>query len=89
MIKTADVQDVAARFTDWLKEVAAGHEVVVTENSRPVARVVAPAEVRPLASPASQPITTSVLGLPVFHGRKVLTPQITAAEIAEEMFDRR
>jgi antitoxin (DNA-binding transcriptional repressor) of toxin-antitoxin stability system len=89
MIKTADVQDVAARFTDWLKEVAAGHEVVVTENSRPVARVVAPVAARPLATRTGQPVTLSVLGLPVFHGREVLTPQVASAEIAEEMFDRR
>jgi prevent-host-death family protein len=48
MTKTADVNDVAAHFTDWLKEVAAGHELVVTQNNRPVARVVGPA-------PASEP----------------------------------
>jgi prevent-host-death family protein len=43
MTKTADVKDVAAHFAEWLKEVAAGHEVVVTESGRPVARVVRPA----------------------------------------------
>ncbi|MBX3747158.1 MAG: type II toxin-antitoxin system prevent-host-death family antitoxin [Verrucomicrobiae bacterium] len=90
MTKTADVKDVAANFTHWLKEVAAGHEVVVTENDRPVARVLAAAEeARSLPQPAGQPTTPAPLGLPVFHGHKVLTPHITSAEIAEEMFDRR
>jgi prevent-host-death family protein len=62
MTKTADVKDVAANFSAWLKELAAGHEVVVTENGHPVARVVSPADAtresghrQPAESASSEP----------------------------------
>jgi prevent-host-death family protein len=55
MTKTVDVKDVAANFAKWLKEVEAGHEVVVTEDHRPVARVVPASESPPKAKNSGRP----------------------------------
>lgn len=80
MIKTAEVHEVAAHFTDWLRQVAEGHEVIITERSHPLARLVA-AE----SSPRKH---SSPLDVPPLRGAKVLTPNISSAEIAEEMWGR-
>jgi antitoxin (DNA-binding transcriptional repressor) of toxin-antitoxin stability system len=83
MTKTADVKDVAANFTQWLKEVAAGHEVVVTENDRPVARVLA----APAGFTGSQP-RRELADLPSLPGKWTGEEVIKGETLADEMFDR-
>ena len=41
MTKTADVKELASHLDQWIKEVSAGHEVVVTQNDQPIAKFVA------------------------------------------------
>ncbi len=80
MTKTAEIQDVAAHLSEWLQQVASGHEVVITQESKPVARLVAT---------GNTPVVSSgFLGLPVFHGHQVLTPNFSSSEIAAEMWER-
>jgi antitoxin (DNA-binding transcriptional repressor) of toxin-antitoxin stability system len=103
MTKTADVKDVAANFTHWLKEVAAGHEVVVTENDRPVARVLAaPTEaiLQPATSPQEAPIwavakpedstsdLTAWIRAHAHQGRPRSHQPVSQSELADELFHR-
>lgn len=83
MTKTADVKDVAANFSDWLKEVAAGHEVVVTENDRPVARVLA----APPGFTGGQPRRV-LADLPSLPGEWTGEAVIKGETLADEMLDR-
>lgn len=78
MTKTAELEDVAAHLAEWLQQVAAGHEVVITHSSKPVARL--------LSATRSESTSKGFLDLPVFHGHQVLTPNFTSAEIADEMW---
>ncbi len=81
MTKTAEAGELAAHLMEFLDDVKAGHEVLVTRGQQPVARLVS---MRP--EPPSRP--RSILDLPSFKGHRVLTPVITQAELAEEMFAR-
>lgn len=81
--KTADVKDVAANFTKWLEEVAAGHEVVVTENDRPVARVLA----APARFTGGQPRRV-LADLPSLRGKWMGEAVIKGETLADEVFDR-
>jgi antitoxin (DNA-binding transcriptional repressor) of toxin-antitoxin stability system len=66
---------------DLIKQVQAGNEVLLTQDSKPVARLVPAAE-----KPA---VHTCGLDIPSITGHRVLTPNISQRDIAEEMFDRR
>jgi prevent-host-death family protein len=93
MTKTADVSEVAAHFTDWLRQVAEGHEVVITERSQPLAKLVAVepgAGTNAMSSPAQRAEAVAAWiranGLP---GRWIGEVPFDTAIIAEEMFDRK
>ena len=101
MTKTADVKDVAANFTQWLKEVAAGHEVVVTENDRPVARVLAAAAgLQPRPGPQERPASaaakpgdstsdlTTWIRAHAHKGRPRSHQPVSQSELADELFHR-
>jgi antitoxin (DNA-binding transcriptional repressor) of toxin-antitoxin stability system len=66
------------QLADLIKQVQAGNEVLLTQNAKPVARLV----------PAKATVTSSGSPLRVrsLSGHKVLTPIIAQEEIAEEMF---
>lgn len=81
MTTTADLKDLAGNLSGVIRQVLAGNEVVLTNFSEPVARIVPilkqggkkplpPWKIRSLSRP------------------RVLTPIITGAEIAEDMFNR-
>jgi len=74
-------QEAAAHFSDWLRQVAEGHEMIITEHSQPLARLVPAGNVKPKFF--------SPLEVPPLRGGKVLTPNISSAEIAEEMWGRK
>lgn len=80
MTTTAEVNGNTGQLADLLKQVQAGHEVLLTQGNKPVARLV-PA-VAPTAAP---PAPIQIRSLP---GHRVLTPVISQSELADELFDR-
>ncbi len=68
-------------LADLLKKVRAGDEVVLTERNKPVAKLV----------PATEPPRSPAMALRVrsIRGHRVLTPEFSQAQTAEEMFGRR
>lgn len=71
---TANVAEIKAHFSHFLRQVAAGQSVTVTNRDRPVAQLVPPAEERnslrthkPLKVPAA---LAGLLNLPPLGGRR-------------------
>ena len=69
------------QLTELVEQLKAGNEVIITQGSEPVAKLV----------PASETVPLPIDGLRIygFKGYKVLTPVITHADIAEDMYDDR
>ena len=67
------------QLADLLARVLAGDEVVLTQDNKPVAKLVPAASEHRHAAP---------LRLRSFEGRRVLTPAISQQDLAEEMFGR-
>ena len=78
MTMTAEVR--AEQLAELVKQVQAGNEVLLTQGSKPVAKLV--------AAPAP-PVGPSPLNFRSFKGHRVLTPQIAQGELADEMFSAR
>ncbi len=79
MIVTAEVG--TRHLADLIKQVQAGDEILLTQNNKPVAKIV----------PASDNGISSgrALNIRSIRGHRVLTPIISQEELAEEMFGRR
>ncbi len=81
MTKTAEAGELAKHLMEFLDDVKAGHEVLVTRGQKPVARLV------PLPAPAKhQP--RSVLNLRSLPGRWIGENVIKGSDLADEMFAR-
>ena len=78
MTTTAEVNDFAGRLAELVDRVRAGDEVLLTQGNKPVARLVSASE------EATPPQT--VFKIRSLRGHRVLTPVISQAEIAEELF---
>jgi antitoxin (DNA-binding transcriptional repressor) of toxin-antitoxin stability system len=78
MIVTEEVK--TGQLAELLKQVQAGNEIVLTQDHKPVAKLVAALQEKSEQRPAWK--------LHSIPGHRVLTPNINQAEIAEEMFDR-
>jgi prevent-host-death family protein len=80
MTTTAEVKDVASQLAELVERVRAGEVVLLTQENKLVAKLV----------PASEPEQPQAprLNLRSLKGHRVLTPVISQAEIAEEMFGR-
>jgi prevent-host-death family protein len=80
MTMTAEVNEVTGRLAELVKQVQAGDEVLLTQSQKPVARIV------------SVPETEGAAGAPLrirsLSGHRVLTPVISQAELAAELFGR-
>ena len=78
MTTVADVSEFAGSFVEWLKQVQAGNEVLLTQGNKPVAKLV----------PASEPKIESGTPLRIrsLKGHRVLTPVLSQEELAEELF---
>ena len=76
MIVTAEIG--AGQLAELVKQVQAGNEVLLTESNKPVARLVS----------ASEKKTTPSVPLQVrsIKGRQILTPIISQADLADDMF---
>jgi prevent-host-death family protein len=81
MTTTAEVNDFAGRLAELVERVQAGDEVLITQGNKPIARLV-PA-VKEEAAPRA------ALQVRSLKGHRVLTPVISQAELAEEMFERK
>ena len=68
------------QLADLIKQVQAGDEVLLTQGNQPVARLVS--ALKENAPPRA------ALRVRSLKGHKVLTPVISPAELAGEMFDR-
>jgi antitoxin (DNA-binding transcriptional repressor) of toxin-antitoxin stability system len=75
---TMKAEIVAEQLAELVKQVEAGNEVLLTQGNKPVARLV--------AAVAEIAVPTSPLHIRSFKGHRVLTPVISQAELAEEMF---
>lgn len=80
MTTTAEVNGFTGQLAELVKQVQAGHEVLLTQGNKPVARLV-PAGDREIVPGAALQIRS-------LKGHRVLTPSISQAELAAEMFDR-
>ena len=78
MTTVAEVSELAGRLAELLKQVQAGGEVLLTQGNEPVAKLV----------PASGQKTGSGAPLRIrsLRGHRVLTPVLSQADLAEEMF---
>lgn len=81
MTPVAEVNDLAERLVELVKQVEAGHEVLLTQGDRPVAKLVPASEAK---SGSRAPLRIRSL-----KGHRVLTPVFSQAELAGEMFARR
>jgi antitoxin (DNA-binding transcriptional repressor) of toxin-antitoxin stability system len=77
MIVTTEVG--AGQLAELVKQVQAGNEVLLTQSSKPVAKIVSAAEKTVSAAP---------LQIRSLKGHRVLTHIISQGELAEEMFGR-
>ena len=81
MTKTAEAGDLAKHLAHFLDEVKAGHEVLVTRGTTPVARLV------PVRNQSRfQP--RSIRGLRALAGQWVGETVLKSGDLAEEMFAR-
>jgi prevent-host-death family protein len=78
MTTTTEIKDVAGQLAKLLERVRAGDVVLLTEENKPVAKLVAADEQE---QPGAERLTFRSL-----KGHQVLAPVISQAEIAEEMF---
>jgi antitoxin (DNA-binding transcriptional repressor) of toxin-antitoxin stability system len=77
----------AAKLDDLLKQVQAGNEVLLVDGDKPVARLTAAVDLVKENEGTSDK-GQSILNIRAIEGPRVLIPNFTHAEVAEEMFDR-
>lgn len=80
MTKTAEVSDFTGQLAELIKQVQAGNEVVLTQSNKPVAKLI--------AAPESKVAHSTSLQIRSLKGHRVLTPDISQSELADEMFPR-
>ncbi len=80
MITTAEVNEFTGKLAELVKQVQAGNEVLLTEGRKPVAKIVSTSE--------KETASGSTLQIQSLKGHRVLTPVISQAELAEELFRR-
>jgi prevent-host-death family protein len=80
MTTTAEVNEFTGRLAELVKQVQAGNEVVLTQERKPVAKIVSTSE-KEIGSGTTIQIHS-------LQGHRVLTPVISQSELADEMFER-
>jgi antitoxin (DNA-binding transcriptional repressor) of toxin-antitoxin stability system len=78
MIVTTEIG--TRQLAELIKQVQAGDEVLLTQDSKPVARLVAAS-----TKPAKSRNVVPVRSIP---GHRVLIPNVSQGELADEMFNR-
>jgi antitoxin (DNA-binding transcriptional repressor) of toxin-antitoxin stability system len=80
MTTKADIAELAGRLAEFVRQVESGNIVLLMRDSKPVARLVPATEI-----PAATGLPLSIRSL---KGHRVLTPVISQAELADELFAR-
>ena len=80
MTTTAEVNEFTGRLAELVKQVQAGNEVLLTQERKPVTKIVSTSE-KEIAS-------GTTLQIHSLKGHRVLTPVISQSELADEMFSR-
>jgi prevent-host-death family protein len=80
MTKTAEVSEFTGKLAELVKQVQAGNEVLLTQERKPVAKIVSTSE--------KEIVSRAKLQIRSLKGHRVLTPTISQSELAEEMFTR-
>jgi prevent-host-death family protein len=80
MTTTAEVNEFTGRLAELVKQVQAGNEVLLTQDRKPVAKIVSTSE--------KEIISGTPLQIHSLKGHHVLTPVISQSELADEMFSR-
>jgi antitoxin (DNA-binding transcriptional repressor) of toxin-antitoxin stability system len=78
MLVTSEIG--TGQLADLIKQVQAGNEVLLTQDDKPVARLVAAGE--------ANAENGAALRVRSIRGHQVLTPIISQEELAEDMFGR-
>ena len=81
MTKTAEAGELAAHLSEFLDEMKARHEVLVTRGQKPVARLVPANALQPKRR-------RSLLKIKSLPGRWIGEAVIKQSDLAEEMFAR-
>ena len=68
----------SAPLSDLIKQVQAGNEIILTEDKKPVARLVPAVECLESKS--------SPLQIPSITGHRVMIPNVSQGELADELF---
>jgi antitoxin (DNA-binding transcriptional repressor) of toxin-antitoxin stability system len=80
-VVTVKAEIKTGQLADLVKQVQAEDEVLLTENDKPVAKIVSTANRQ--VSPDSK------LNVRPIKGHRVLTPNVSQSEVADELFGRR
>jgi prevent-host-death family protein len=80
MTTTAEVNEFTGRLAELVKQVQAGNEVLLTQERKPVAKIVSTSE--------TEIISGAKLQIRSLKGHRVLTSVIAQSELADEMFER-
>jgi prevent-host-death family protein len=81
MTTTAEVKEFTGRLAELVRQVRVGNEVLLTQERKPVAKIVSTSENRIVSGAKLQSHS--------LKGHRVLTPAVSQSELAEEMFTRR
>ena len=80
MTTTAEVNEFTGRLAELVKQVQAGNEVLLTQEHKPVAKIV--------SASAMGTVSGTPLQIHSLKGHRVLTPVIFQSELADEIFER-
>jgi prevent-host-death family protein len=80
MTTTAEVNEFTGRLAELVKQVQAGNEVLLTQERKPVAKIVSTSE--------REIVSGTTIQIRSLKGHRVLTPVISQSELADEMFER-
>ncbi len=81
MTKTAEAGELAKRMIEFLDDVSAGHDVLVTRGQKPVARLV------PMNASVRRE-RRSVLNIRPLQGKWIGETVLKSSDLADEMFPR-
>ena len=81
MTKTAEAGELAKHLMEFLDDVKAGHEVLITRGQKPVARLV------PMNSPPQRQ-RRSVLHIRSLPGKWIGESVVKGSDLADELFAR-
>jgi prevent-host-death family protein len=80
MTTTTEVNEFTGKLAELVKQVQAGNEVLLTQERKPVAKIISTSE--------KEVVSSAKLQIHSLTGHRVLTPVISQSELAEEMFSR-